>query len=75
MPERKKGLPGSGRPSAMTTPWQERLEDFWYNHLHNEHQKEEPKEDQVEDKDDLPPQRGSILLWEELPVQTNGGNR
>ncbi len=41
--------------SASTPRLQKTLEDFWYNHLHNKHYKEEPEEDKVQYEDDLSP--------------------
>jgi hypothetical protein len=58
---------------TLTVP-SKHLQDFWYNHPHNKNHKEEPKEDKAADKKQLPPQRWSILLREELPIQPYGQN-
>jgi hypothetical protein len=54
--------------STSTSRLQEHLKDFWDNHLHNKDQKEEPKEEKVPDKKQLPPPRWLKLLREELPI-------
>ena len=40
-----------------------------------EYREKEPEEEEIEDENRFPPERGPKFLREELPVEANGGNR